>query len=191
MSLYRNFTISSLMSSHDNVLKLLGCCLELPNPTLVYEYVENVGPLNAWGWYFGSDGSSLPWKMTLKVAKDIAVTYLHTAFPRSIIHLNIKLENVFLDKNPVAKLSDFSCSTTIPEGESVVKVEGMDELVPVLIDPIYVLEGDVSEQSDVYSFGIFSLVLLTRRRAYERNQPKQKMHTCDYVIRLRKKPRAQ
>lgn len=167
MSLYHDLAISSLMSSHNNVLKLLGCCLELPNPTLVYEYVENAGPLNAWGRYFGSDGSSLPWKMTMKVAKDIAnaVTYIHTAFPRSIIHLNIQLENVFLDKNPVAKLSDFSCSKTIPEGESVVKVEGMDELVPVLIDPVYVFEGDVSEQSDVYSFGIFSLVLLTRRRA--------------------------
>ncbi|GMN56370.1 hypothetical protein TIFTF001_025502 [Ficus carica] len=174
------------MSSHNNVLKLLGRCLELPNPMLVYEYVENKGPLNAWGRHFGCDGSSLSWKTTLKVAKDIAnaVTYLHTAFPRPIIHLNIKLENVFLDKNLVAKLSNFSCSLTIPEGESVVKVEGMDELVPVFIDPVYVLEGDVSEQSDVYSFGIFLLVLLTRRRAYERDQPKHKMRICDYVIRL-------
>ncbi|GMN51039.1 hypothetical protein TIFTF001_020197 [Ficus carica] len=45
---YRDIVISSLMSSHNNALKLLGCCLELPDPILVYEYAE-IGPLNSWG----------------------------------------------------------------------------------------------------------------------------------------------
>ncbi|GMN27401.1 hypothetical protein TIFTF001_041026 [Ficus carica] len=69
---YRDTAISSLMSNHSNALKLLGSCLELPIPMLVYEYAE-IGPLNARGGV-GSDVSSisLSWEMRLKVAKDIA-----------------------------------------------------------------------------------------------------------------------
>ena len=82
------------MSCHDNALKLLGWCLEFLDPILVYEYVE-IGPLNSWGGAnIGSDQSSLSlsWKMRLKVAIDVAnaVTYLHGAFFRPIIHRNIK-----------------------------------------------------------------------------------------------------
>ena len=53
---YRDIAISSLMSNHSNALKLLGSCLELPIPMLVYEYAE-IGPLNSRGGV-GSDVAS-------------------------------------------------------------------------------------------------------------------------------------
>ncbi|KAG7594210.1 Protein kinase domain [Arabidopsis thaliana x Arabidopsis arenosa] len=92
-NLFRDIAVSSLMSSHKNVLKLLGCCLEFPHPVLVCEYAEN-GNLTGIGR--ARKGSEpLPWSLRLKIAKEIAnaVTYLHTEFPRTIIHRDLKLRN--------------------------------------------------------------------------------------------------
>lgn len=164
---YRDIVISSLMSNHSNALKLLGSCLELPIPMLVYEYAE-IGPLNSRGGV-GSDVSSasLSWEMRLKVAKDIAnaLTYLHMAFSRPVIHMNMFPENVFLDKGSVAKLSNFCCALSIPEGKTVVQTATTRDWHPIYLDPCSIVEGNVKEESDVYSFGLFLLVLLTGRNA--------------------------
>jgi serine/threonine protein kinase len=83
----------------------------------------------------------------LKIAKEIAnaVAYLHTAFPRPIIHRDIKPANIFLNQNYAAKLSDFSFSISIPEGESKV---GDDLLVGTFgfLDPDYTMTNFVTER---------------------------------------------
>ncbi|KAF9686563.1 hypothetical protein SADUNF_Sadunf02G0002200 [Salix dunnii] len=160
---YRDIVVSSQMSSHNNALKLLGCCLEIPEgPALVYEYAEN-GCLDR----HIRDGS-LPWGTRLKIAKEIAnaVTYLHTAFPRPIIHRNIKPENIFLNKDRAAKLFDFSFSISIPEGKSKA---GDDHLVGTcgFLDPEYLMTNFVTEKTDVFSFGMLLLVLLTGRAPHQ------------------------
>ncbi|KAL5564004.1 hypothetical protein UlMin_033751 [Ulmus minor] len=157
---FRDITLSSQMN-HKNILKLLGNCVEFPNEVvLVYEYPE-YGLLNAWGGIGEEEGSSLSWTMRLSIAKDIAnaIAYLHNAFSRPIIHRNIKPTSVFLDKDFVAKLSNFSISTSIPEGES----EAVEMLAGTVsyIEPEYMLTGTVTRYTDVYSFGVFLLVLLT------------------------------
>ena len=124
---YRDIAISSQMSSHNNVLKLLGCCLECVIPVLVYE-CPKIGPLNDCGGIGDSNESSLSWKMRLKVATEIAnaITYLHTAFSRPTIHMNIKPQSVFVDKDFVAKLTNFYCSVTIPENVTFVGTMTVD-----------------------------------------------------------------
>ncbi|KAH7525101.1 hypothetical protein FEM48_Zijuj06G0189300 [Ziziphus jujuba var. spinosa] len=179
------------MSSHKNVLKLLGCCLEFPLPILVYEDAEN-GPLNKWGsatTINGSNGSStsssLSWKMRLKVAKEIAnaLTYLHTAFSRPIIHRNINPQSVFLDKDHVAKLSDFSLSITIPEGQT----HAEDAVIGTFgfVAPDYVLTRFVTEKADVYSFGRFMVILLIglRKSTQDYNlRPETQLISGDHLI---------
>ncbi|XP_024028059.1 non-functional pseudokinase ZED1 [Morus notabilis] len=170
------------MSSHKNVLKLLGCCLEFPDPVLVYEYAE-IGPLNSWGGTNTNIESKrlLSWKTRLKVAKGIAnaLTYLHGAFSRPIIHRNIKPQTVMLDENFVAKLCDFSWSILIPQGEMVAK----DEIVGSLgfVDPAYFGTGCVAEQTDVYGFGVFMIVLITGRNACDLSLPENSTNICSYV----------
>ena len=65
----------------------------------------------------------LSWQSRLKIAGEIAhaISYLHTAFSRPIVHRDIKPGNVFLDQHDVAKLTEFSLSISIPEGETHVE----------------------------------------------------------------------
>ncbi|XP_033146414.1 LOW QUALITY PROTEIN: non-functional pseudokinase ZED1 [Brassica rapa] len=130
-------------------LKLIGSCLEFPLPVLVYEDLE-YRALNIRGSVGSEDGPLLPWNVHLKIAKEVAtaITYLHTAFPRIILHRDIKAANVFLDKNWKASLTDFSSAVTLPEG---------------YVDSYYLATGIVTEYSDVFSFGILMLVLLLGR----------------------------
>lgn len=163
----RDIAMASQMSSHGRVLKLVGCCLELPVPALVYEDVEHAR-LNVCGG-IGPRGSSstLSWKTRLKIAKDIAnaLTYLHTAFSRPIIHRNVSPITVYLDKDFVPKLTDFCQSLTIPEGETRVETLTYCGFVGFIAPECFDTHS-VTEQSDVYSFGVLLLVLLTGRPAH-------------------------
>ncbi|CAH8361199.1 unnamed protein product [Eruca vesicaria subsp. sativa] len=159
---YNDIVLSARVSNHSGFLKLIGSCLEFPHPVLLFEDLE-YRPLNHLGSLGHEVEPVLPWNVRLKIAKEVAVaiTYLHTAFPRIIIHRDIKPTNVFLDKNGTAKLSDFSLAVALPEGKTW-KLERVFGTF-VYIDPIYQLTSIVTKYVDVFSFGIFMLVLLLGR----------------------------
>ncbi|CAH2063778.1 unnamed protein product [Thlaspi arvense] len=155
----RDIAVSSMVSGHKNFLKLLGCCLEFEYPVLVCEYAEripHISPsLGMLSWGLG---------MRIKIAKEIAiaVSYLHTAFSRTMIHMDVQPSNIFLDSNGTAKLSGFCLSVSIPEGETFVKVDA--ERVEGVLDYLeynYVTTGVVTENTDVFSFGVLLQNLLT------------------------------
>ncbi|WZZ52120.1 hypothetical protein YC2023_052227 [Brassica napus] len=161
-SAYNDIVLSARVSNHIGFLKLMGCCLEFLHPVLVFEDLE-YRSLNTRGSVGSLETPVLPWNVRLKIAKEVAVaiTYLHTAFPRIIVHRDIKATNVLLEKNGRAKLTGFSLAVTLPEGKTWIQ----DRLAGTFgyIDPIYHLTKIVSEYTDVYSFGIFMLVLLMGR----------------------------
>ncbi|XP_010508590.2 PREDICTED: non-functional pseudokinase ZED1-like, partial [Camelina sativa] len=155
-----DIAISSMVSGHKNFLKLLGCCLEFPYPVLVYEYAESIicRPQNGSKYLFDVN---LPWNMRMKIAKEVedALTYLHTAFSKSIIHKDIIPCKIFLDEKGTAKLTEFDNSVLIPEGEKF--VEDVIEGTFGYLDHNYMNTGRVTENTDVYGFGAFMLTLLT------------------------------
>ncbi|KAL1209865.1 Serine/threonine-protein kinase ZRK4 [Cardamine amara subsp. amara] len=154
-----DIAVSSMVSGHNNVLKLLGCCLEFEHPVLVCEYAERI-PYNT-----SNMEMLLPWGMRIKIAKEIAtaVSYLHTAFSRTMIHVDIQPSNIFLDSNGTAKLSGFYLSVSIPEGETFVKVDA-DRVEGTLdyLEYNYAVTGLVTESTDVFSFGVLLQNLFTR-----------------------------
>ncbi|XP_022720110.1 non-functional pseudokinase ZED1-like [Durio zibethinus] len=156
---YNDIVIGSQMSVHMNVLKVLGCCLETENPTIVYEFAgtkrlstcisatNNVEPLT--------------WKCRLKIAIDLAnaIAYLHTAFSRPVIRRDIKSSNIILDQNNVPKMTDFGLSISIPEGQTHV----MDAVLgrTGYSAPEYCARGYLTEKVDVYQLGMLLFELLS------------------------------
>ena len=84
-----DLVISAQMSGHNNVLKPIGCCLHTPSPIAVFEFAAN-GFL-ADRIYVSRRHQPMVWERRLKIARQVAhaLSYLHTAFPRPVIHLCI------------------------------------------------------------------------------------------------------
>ena len=159
-----DLVISAQMSGHSNVLKPIGCCLHTPYPFLVFEFAAN-GFLS--DQIYVSRVTELHhqpmvWERRLKIARQIAhaLSYLHTAFPRPVIHMAISMRCILLDENDVPKLSSFYFSVSIPEGEA--DVEGFEGFRQFgLCAPEFKATGKVTEKADVYDFGRFLLELLS------------------------------
>jgi len=164
---YKDIVLSARMSNHNNFLKLLGCCLEFPFPVLVFEFAEH-GVLNYRGGItVNGDESLLPLSLRLKIGKEIAnaLAYLHMAFPKIIIYRDVKPLHVFLDNNWTAKLSDLSFSISLEEGKSQIEAEDVLGTYGYL-DPLYFATRIVTEYTDVYSFGVFLMVVITGISVY-------------------------
>ncbi|KAL0712188.1 hypothetical protein Bca4012_019166 [Brassica carinata] len=161
---YNDIVLSARVSNHSGFPKLIGCCLEFTCPVLVFEDLDYI-VLNQRGSVGCLIDPLLPWNVRLKIAKEVAtaITYLHTAFPRIIIHRDIKASNVFLDKNWTAKLTGLSCAVTLPEGKSWLEVPVVGTVG--YLDPEYYRTSLVTEYTDVFSFGALMLVLLMGRPA--------------------------
>ena len=129
----------------------------------MHEYAAN-GALNDEGG-FGAHKEFLSWKIRLHIAQQLAnaLTYLHTALLRPVIHRAIRPSSIFLDLNFVPKLCNFSVSITIPPNES--HASDNTFILSAYCDPEYLESGSVSEKSDVFSFGKLLLVFLTGKSA--------------------------
>jgi serine/threonine protein kinase len=153
--------ISAKTSGHKNILQLVGCCLETSIPASVYEFAQN-GVLADRIYISQRQGTPMVWQNRLKIARQIAhaISYLHTAFSRPIIHRDIQPANIFLDQHDVPKLANFELSISIPEGETHVSVDHIRGNGRFSC-PIYMMQGMVTEKIDVYSFGVVLFDILT------------------------------
>ncbi|KAK9682934.1 hypothetical protein RND81_10G107600 [Saponaria officinalis] len=161
----REIAVATQMGNHTNVLRLLGCCLHTERPILVYEWAENGTLDDRISCYKEHSKEPLEWKERLRVAWEIAhaVAYLHTAFRRPMIHRHLKPSHVFLDQDDSARLSYFSLTIPIPEGKTHVEDCLSGTFGYTALD--YMTSGRVAESTDVYSFGVLLLVLMTGKPA--------------------------
>ncbi|XP_022870459.1 wall-associated receptor kinase-like 1 [Olea europaea var. sylvestris] len=175
---------------HRNVVKLLGCCLEAEVPLLVYEFIPN-------GTLFDlihDESHEFPfsWNMRLKVAVEVAesLAYLHSATSIPIYHRDIKSTNILLDEKYVAKISDFgiSRSITVDQTHLTTMVKGTFGY----LDPEYFQSSQFTEKSDVYSFAIVLVELLTGQRpiSLDRTEEERSLATRFLLCMERKQPEA-
>lgn len=177
---FREIVVAAQMSTHRNVHRILGCCLETRNAVLIYEWVENTTLHDR----LLRNKGSLDWTTRLNIAWQIshALAFLHTGFHRPIIHRSLKPQNVYVGEDNVAKLSDFSFSISIPEGE-----EFADENLIVgtfgYLAPEYGDFSRVGTSIDVYAFGVFLLILLTGKDAVSTAAEGEAAHICEWVVK--------
>ncbi|CAL5008784.1 unnamed protein product [Urochloa decumbens] len=145
---------------HKNITKLIGCCLEVDVPMLVYEFVPQ-GSLH--DLLYGSNKMSLSLDKRLSIAAGAAegLAYMHSKTSTTILHGDIKPSNILLDDNFTPKISDFGISRLIAIDKTHTNVVVGDMCY---MDPIYLQSGLLTKQSDAYSFGITLLELLTRQK---------------------------
>ncbi|KMS99368.1 hypothetical protein BVRB_2g044930 [Beta vulgaris subsp. vulgaris] len=181
--------VATQMVTHNNAHKILGCCLETETPVLVYEWVGHYETLDTHirvrDENNGQKKRVLEWKDRLRIAWEIShvVAYLHTAFPRPILHLNVIPKNVLLDLDNTARLSDFSDSISIPEGEESVKRRFLwNGHVPPENDQPGNRDRKVAQSTDVYAFGmLFFMLLRGNDSGYRMSESAKKM--LQYAIK--------
>ncbi|XP_039809801.1 probable LRR receptor-like serine/threonine-protein kinase At1g67720 isoform X2 [Panicum virgatum] len=143
---------------HRNLVAFLGYCHEDGRNILVYEFMHN-GTLKE---HLHGRDKHISWIKRLEIAEDAAkgIEYLHTGCTPSIIHRDIKTSNILLDKEMRAKVSDFGLSKlAAEESHASTNVRG----TLGYLDPQYYTSQQLTEKSDMYSFGIILLELISGR----------------------------
>ncbi|PON55871.1 Mitogen-activated protein kinase kinase kinase [Trema orientale] len=163
---------------HPNLVKLIGYCCEEEERLLVYEFMPR-GSLE--NHLFKRLSVSLPWGTRLRIAIGAAkgLAFLHGA-ENPVIYRDFKTSNVLLDSDFTAKLSDFGLAKMGPEGsETHVTTRVMGTYGYAA--PEYVSTGHLTTKSDIYSFGVVLLELLTGRRAMDKSRPKSEQNLVDWA----------
>lgn len=150
---------------HPNLVLLVGACPEFG--CLIYEYMEN-GSLE--DRLLRKDNTpSIPWQTRFRIAAEIAtgLNFLHQSKPQPLVHRDLKPGNILLDRNYVSKIGDVGLARLVPP--SVANSVTQYHLTAAAgtfcyIDPEYQQTGMLGVKSDLYSFGVVLLQIITARR---------------------------
>ncbi|XP_057847155.2 G-type lectin S-receptor-like serine/threonine-protein kinase At4g27290 [Cryptomeria japonica] len=170
---------------HRNITELVGYCFE-DGMMLVFHYI----PRNLSDVIFEEIEMIIDWPTRLKIILDIVrgLAYLHEGAEACILHNDIKPNNILLDENFNAKICDFGlarilqpdCAPSVNKElstnygiflkdatESDITTYRTVAGTPGYLDPEYFATGRPSVESDIYSFGVTLLNIVSRKRATE------------------------
>ncbi|KAF7817766.1 putative receptor-like protein kinase [Senna tora] len=148
---------------HPNLVCLFGCCMQDGHRYLVYEYCAE-GNL---AQHLLRRDSHLTWETRVKILRDcsFALKYLHHHIEGCVVHRDIKLTNILLTENLQAKLSDFGLAKMLGMEESKVFTDVRGTIG--YMDPEYMSNAKLTCASDIYSFGIVALQILSGQKVIE------------------------
>jgi serine/threonine protein kinase len=158
---------------HRNLVRLVGFCAEKSHKLLVYGYLSN-GSLDRWIFHT-SPVFTLSWRTRRNIIIAVArgMAFLHEECKEKIAHLDIKPQNILLDDEFNAKLSDFGLSKMINRDQS--KVMTRMRGTRGYLAPEW-LGSKITEKADIYSFGIVMIEIICGRQNLDESQPEGSVH---------------
>ncbi|KAK3431982.1 hypothetical protein EUGRSUZ_E04128 [Eucalyptus grandis] len=148
---------------HKNLVRLLGWGIDGHEKLLIYEYMANKS-LDVF-LFDPMKSSQLDWGARYSIINGIArgLLYLHEDPVPKIIHRDLKPSNVFLDIDMVAKISDFGMARIFSEKQNVANTRRVVGTFGYMA-PEYAMEGQCSAKSDVFSFGVILLKIISGKK---------------------------
>ncbi|CAD6216522.1 unnamed protein product [Miscanthus lutarioriparius] len=166
----REFLVEVLMLSllhHPNLVSLIGYCADGDQRLLVYEYMP-LGSLEDHLHDPSPDKARLDWNTRMKIAAGAAkgLEYLHDKASPPVIYRDLKCSNILIGEGYHPKLSDFGLAKLGPIGDKThvsTRVMGTYGYCA----PEYAMTGQLTLKSDIYSFGVVLLEIITGQRAID------------------------
>ncbi|KAG5415858.1 hypothetical protein IGI04_003425 [Brassica rapa subsp. trilocularis] len=152
---------------HRHLVSLLGYCVIGTQRLLVYEFLPN----KTLEFHLHEKRRPLDWSKRMKIASGAArgLAYLHEDCNPKTIHRDVKAANVLIDDSYEAKLADFGLAKCCLDNDTHVSTRIMGTCG--YLAPEYASSGILSDKSDVFSFGVMLLELITGRRPVGKSHP--------------------
>ncbi|KAH0462607.1 hypothetical protein IEQ34_010182 [Dendrobium chrysotoxum] len=169
----REFLVEVLMLSllhHPNLVNLIGYCADGDQRLMVYEYMP-LGSLDVHLHDLTPETRPLDWNTRMKIAAGAAkgLEYLHDKASPPVIYRDLKCSNILLDNGYHPKLSDFGLAKLGPIGDNThvsTRVMGTYGYCA----PEYAMTGQLTVKSDIYSFGVVLLEIITGKKAIDNSR---------------------
>ncbi|PON37030.1 Mitogen-activated protein kinase kinase kinase [Parasponia andersonii] len=181
--------VNNLMNVHHrNLVSLIGYCNDGDNMAVIYEYMAK-GNLKQ---HISPDAVEVldSWEKRLQIAVEVALglKYLHEDRKTPIVHRDLKLSNILLSEKLEAKIADFGLSKAF-SAETTTAEQRSDPSGPISVgylDPEFGKTRQLDKKSDIYSFGVILLELITGKEAWiKASDNNSSIHLSELVTSLK------
>ncbi|CAH8256248.1 unnamed protein product [Arabidopsis lyrata] len=165
---------------HKNLVRILGCCIEGEEKLLIYEFMLNKS-LDTF-LFDSTKRIEIDWPKRFDILQGIArgIHYLHRDSRLKVIHRDLKVSNILLDEKMNPKISDFGLARMYQGTEyqdNTLRVVGTLGYMA----PEYAWTGMFSEKSDIYSFGVLMLEIISGEKISRFSYGKEEKNLIAYA----------